>query len=324
MKSQFGRREFLAGTGRVAAGLAAASLMGTGFAEEEKKGLVVACRDVHLAGWGAKDCWAALESIGAAGVDATVADDLSLKGLFHPERQYTLATAAGIEALRADMNAAGKRLTAFSMANAFDSRPEFEVQWVSKVAQAAQTLGVKAIRIDLAQRKVPANLFLDFSVKILKQVIAATDATGVALGIENHGKTTNDPEFTGPLFERVGSERLGLTLDTANFYWFGHPLSKLYQLYERFGSRVKHTHCKNIRYPEAEREKQRKMGWEYAKYNCPLYEGDIDFTRVVKILRGANYANDLCIENESLGKYPAAERGKILAKEVELLKKCLG
>ena len=57
---------------------------------------------------------------------------------------------------------------------------------------------------------------------MMKQIIEATEATGVGLGIENHGKTTNNPEFTGPLFDRVGSDRLGLTLDTGNFYWFGH------------------------------------------------------------------------------------------------------
>ena len=132
-----------------------------GFAAAKKTKLTLACRDAHLAMTGQKDCWAALTSIGAEGVDANVSDDLSLKSLFHPERQYTLATAEGIELLRTDLKAAGKRLTAFSMANQFDTRPEFEVQWVGKVAQAAQALGVKAIRIDLANRKVPAGEFLD-------------------------------------------------------------------------------------------------------------------------------------------------------------------
>ena len=121
--------------------------------------------------------------------------------------------------------------------------------------------------------------------KTLKRVIETTEDTGVAFGIENHGGTTNDPEFLKPLFDRVGSKRLGLTLDTGNFYWFGHPLSKVYELYEAFAPRVCHTHCKSIRFPETEREKQRPMGWEYGKYNCPIYEGDIDFRRVVKILR---------------------------------------
>jgi sugar phosphate isomerase/epimerase len=118
----------------------------------------------------------------------------------------------------------------------------------------------------------------------------------------------------------VGSNRLGLTLDTGNFYWFGHPLSKVYELYEAFAPRVFHTHCKSIKFPPSERQKQRPVGWEYGKYACPIYEGDIDFRRVLKTLIAAGYTGDLCVEDESLGRFPAAERGKILAKEVRYLK----
>ena len=78
---------------------------------------------------------------------------------------------------------------------------------------------------------------------------------------------------SSPLFAGVGSKRLGLTLDTGNFYWYGHPLSKVYELYEMFASRVFHTHCKSIGYPAEEREKQRPMGWQYVKYHGPIYSG---------------------------------------------------
>lgn len=74
---------------------------------------------------------------------------------------------------------------------------------------------------------------------------------------------------------------------------------------------------------EAEREKKRAIGWEYGKYNCPVYEGDIDFRRAIKILRGAGCAGDLCIEDESLGRFPAEERGGIMAKEIRHLKECM-
>ena len=121
------------------------------------------------------------------------------------------------------------------------------------------------------------------------------------------------------MFAGVGSPRLGLTLDTGNFYWFGHPLSKVYQLYEMFAPRVFHTHIKSIGYPAEEREKQREVGWQYGKYHGPIYEGDIDFARVIAILKKAGYTNDLCIENESLGR--AKDAPAVLEKEVALLKK---
>jgi sugar phosphate isomerase/epimerase len=180
---------------------------------------------------------------------------------------------------------------------------------------------VKAVRIDVVVRKqMPVPEFLNLSVALLKRIMPAIQSTGVSLGVENHGRTTNDPAFLDQLFARVGSPRLGLTLDVGNFYWFGHPLSKLYGLFEHFAPRVVHTHCKSIRYPAEIRETQRKMGFEYGKYNCPVYEGDIDYRRAVAILKKAGYANDLCIENEALGKYPEAERGKVLAREVSFLK----
>jgi len=222
--------------------------------------------------------------------------------------------------LAADLKAAGKRLSAFCMANRFDERPDGEVEWIGKAARAAKALGVPAIRIDVVPRKSSREAFQKLAIETLKKVLEATEATGVCLGIENHGHTTNDPEFLKAVFDGVGSKRLGLTLDTGNFYWFGHPLSKLYEYFETFAPRVFHTHCKNIKYPEAEREKKRPVGWEYGKYNCPLDEGDVDFKRVVAILKKAGYANDLCVEDESLGKFPAAEQKTVLAREVAYLK----
>ena len=35
--------------------------------------------------------------------------------------------------------------------------------------------------------------------------MAATESTGIVFGVENHGKTTNDPEFLDALFAGVGS-----------------------------------------------------------------------------------------------------------------------
>ena len=314
------RREFLEGSSRLVAGVGAAALLAGSSAGAEKKTLAVGCRDGNLRETRAKDCWSAMRSIGAEVVEAVVAENLSLPGLFHPERKYTVATPAGIEQLAADVKAAGRRISAFCLTNRFDTRPDFEVEWCGKAARAAKALGIRAIRIDVVPHKLAQAEFLESAAKTLKRVIETTEDTGVAFGIENHGGTTNDPEFLRPLFERVGSKRLGLTLDTGNFYWFGHPLSKVYELYETFAPRVCHTHCKSIRFPESEREKRRPMGWEYGKYTCPIYEGDIDFRRVVTILLAAGYANDLCVEDESLGRFPAGERGKILAKEVRYLK----
>jgi sugar phosphate isomerase/epimerase len=207
------------------------------------------------------------------------------------------------------------------MANRFAERPDTEVQLCAKVAEAAQALGARAIRIDVAPHITLGRAeFLALSIKTLGRLLAATESTGVAFAIENHGTWTNDPAFLQPLLAGVGSPRLGLTLDTGNFYWFGHPLSKVYDLYETFAPRVFHTHCKSIRYPVEDRQRQRPVGWKYDEYTCPIYEGDVDFRRVIAILKAAGYANDLCVEDESLGKAPPDTAAGILAKEIEMLK----
>ena len=55
-----------------------------------------------------------------------MADDLSLPGLFHPERKYSLASQAALESLRADMQTAHKRISALCMNNRFSERPELK------------------------------------------------------------------------------------------------------------------------------------------------------------------------------------------------------
>jgi sugar phosphate isomerase/epimerase len=319
------RREFLSTSARL---MTAAGLTLSALGAPPQK-IYVTCRDVYLPLTGERDCWAALRALGAEGVEATIGEDLSLPGLFHSTGHYSGASESELQRLKADMQAAGGNITALCMHNRIDERREFEIAWGTKAARVAKALGVKAVRIDVWPHRIGRGQemtdqiqaeFLDFSVSMLRELIQATEVTGVAFGVENHGYTSNRPDFLLPLFERVGSKRLGLTLDTANFYWYGHPLSKLYQLYTTLAPHVCHTHCKSINYPEAEREKQRVPGWEYARYNCPIDQGNIDFRRVVKILRDAGYGNDLCIENESLTKVAEPERAAVVKREIDFLK----
>lgn len=55
----------------------------------------------------------------------------------------------------------------------------------------------------------------------------------------------------------------------------------------------------------------------------PLYEGDIDLKRVIRVLREAGYTGDLTIEDESLGKYVEEERKIVLKKDIEFIKKLI-
>ncbi|MGQ9504017.1 MAG: sugar phosphate isomerase/epimerase family protein [Thermogutta sp.] len=280
----------------------------------------VTCRDVMLKRTEQPDCWAAMAAYGVDGVESDISDDLRLPSLYQGDRVFSVADEKDRQELKTALDTAKKRITAFCMHNRFEERPEFELEWCTKVAAAAKDLGVPAVRIDVVPRRLPREEFLSFAVNLLRKIMDATETTGIKFAIENHGNTTNDPAFLDAVFDGVGSPRLGLTLDTGNFYWFGHPLSRLYEIYERFASRAFHTHCKSIGYPPEMRDKERPMGWEYQKYHCPIDQGDIDFAKVIAILRKAGYCNDLCIENEGLGRLSAEQAIETVRKEVQLLR----
>lgn len=324
---QFRRRGFLGG----ALAAAAAASVKTGpvsvwaaAPSEEAGRWPVGMRDAMLGPLKADDCWAGLKAVGAESVEVEINEQLELPRLPRPEGKYSLASGKEADRLSADARAAGVSVAALCMHNRFASRPDVEVQWTERAARAAAAIGCPVIRIDVVPEKLDRQTFLPQAADALKRIIEATAELPVRFGIENHGNTTNDPDFLDELFRRVDSPRLGLTLDTANFYWFGHPLSKLYAIYERFASRVFHTHCKSIAYPEELREQQRPMGYKYSEYHCPIDRGDIDFAKVIAILRRANYRGDLCIENESLGKKQPEEAKTIVTAEIALLKRLRG
>ena len=322
MKTRITRRRFFVGTGCLCGGVALASRFDRFvFAGEKQLNMPVACVDGILHSLRQKDIWSALGTVGAEGLQIDVADDLSLPSVFHPSTKYTLATPAGVEQLAADAKAAGQQITAFCVSTRFEDPPEVEIKWCSDVARAAQTLNVPVIRIDAVPVKLARPEFLKQTIPTLAKIMEATESTGVKFAVENHSYSTNDPIFLNQLFDGVGSKRFGLTLDTANFYWYGHPLSKVYELVEAFAPRVFHTHCKSIGYPADQREKQRPNGWKYNEYSCPIYKGDIDYARIAAILHKAGYRHDLCVEDECLGRLSASEATEALVRDIQLLKR---
>jgi sugar phosphate isomerase/epimerase len=280
----------------------------------------VACRDNLLKQTGKPDCFSAMKALGVKGAEVEVDIDMHCPSLYGPDKSYSLATAADVQALKDKLNENKLVITSFLMHNRLDERLDQELEWARKLVKAAQALDVKVIRIDVVPRRTKVDEFLPFAIKACKQLCDITEGTDVRYGIENHSSITNDPVFLQHLFDGVGSSHLGLTLDTANFYWYGHPLKNLYAIFERFAPKAFHTHCKSIRYPEDKKNVQRPKGWEYGKYCSPIYEGDIDFQRVAAILRRAGYKGDLCLEDESLSKFPEDERTGVIKKEIALLK----
>jgi sugar phosphate isomerase/epimerase len=202
---------------------------------------------------------------------------------------------------------------------------EPEIAYAVNAARLLSVMGVKIMRIDVAanepdKKELQWQEYLQRSVKTVKKCVELTKDIKTEFAVENHGLISNRAEFLKELLDRVGSQRMGLCLDTGNFYWYGYPLSKTYEIMEELAQHVKHTHIKNINYPFKISEEQRKTGYEYEKYVSPLKEGNIDLARVVKILKGKNFNGSLCIEDESLGKFPENKRIEVLKEDADFLK----
>ena len=313
------RRDFLktsAGLG-LAVGLQGAS--GLAATAEKPNRWTVAIRDGHLKMTGQPDCWSALKFLGVPGIEVGVSEELACYGLNPPGEPYSVATADGIKRLSDDVSAHGAKITALCMNNRLDERLDRELIWTRKLVPIAQQLGVTAIRIDVVPHKMAVADYLPFAINACRQMCDIAEGTPVRFAIENHGHVTNDPVFLEKLFDGVHSNHLGLTLDTMNFYWFGHPLDEVYRIVEKFAAFAYHTHCKNLRYPVDQKNVRRAIGWEYDKYSAALDEGDIDYRKITASLRKVNYQGDLCLENECLHHFPKEQHPAVLKKELALL-----
>jgi sugar phosphate isomerase/epimerase len=197
-----------------------------------------------------------------------------------------------------------------------------EVGWVRDAMVAAQALGADVVRLDAAmtgQQELPLDQRVAAYVAALETILAATEGLRVPLAIETHGAQGTEVEWLEGVLERVDPGRVGLTLDAANFYLAGMPLSQVYETVQRLAPHVRHVHCKNLRLLPEQREAVRQPGWGYGEYVCPLPDGDLDHSRLVGILKAAQYGGSLTVEDESMGKYPAPARLQNLARAADYL-----
>ena len=239
--------------------------------------------------------------------------------------KMTILNDADADAYRKQLDALNIRPISFLTACDFSAAtPEENAQWMARAMELASLLGMDNIRIDSHMSR---ERELDFGTRVrifadtLRRAFDKTAGLSVAMGIENHGFQGNNLAFLLCVFQQVDNTRLGSTLDTGNFYWRGYPLSEVYGILTVLAPYAKHTHLKNINYPEEMREQTREAGWEYAQYVCPLDEGDIDHKIVLEILKEAGYRGDVCIEDESVGKFPkGAARIEVLERDVAHVK----
>ncbi len=289
--------------------------------------MYISVRDVHLPPvFGSIK--AGLEAMGINSVELNYGRDRTVASLDATNgAQESLADKAAIEAYAYKCKGLNIKVSSLLMSNNFGNPDlDAEIDWTISAINAAARLGAKVVRIDAIMHLEgdwPFEKRIQRFADAMARVLDATSDTDVEMGIENHGKEGNNPEFLNAILDKVNSPRLGVTVDTGNFYWSGKPLDTVHEIIEAFAPRVKHTHIKSINYPPDKRNIERETGWEYGKYASPLRQGDIDFSRVIAALKKAGYKNDLCIENESLGRFDEVGRRAALIDDVVYLREIL-
>ncbi|NLC57486.1 MAG: sugar phosphate isomerase/epimerase [Armatimonadetes bacterium] len=295
----------------------------------------VSIRDATLQAGGFESIRQGLTALGISAVELSVGRDYQVTAVVPTPGRPTLPieTDDDVEELRRHLEDAGVTVPAFLLSNDFGREDlDREIAWVTRVVEAAGALQIPVVRIDALMRLPAAppdpgqarEAHLERFATAVRRILDATPDAPVDLGIENHGVQGNDPAFLEGLLDRAADPRLGLTLDTGNFYWSGLPLVEVYEVLARFAPQTRHTHVKNIGYPPSERDRRREPGWRYEDFVCPLEEGDIDLLRVRDLLRDAGYDHDLCLEDESLGRFRPEERQAVLRRDVEYLQRLVG
>lgn len=267
-----------------------------------------------------------MSNLGLNALELWITRDDRLECVFGRDGSELKLVADRLDEVQTSLEERGWTSSALCLSTDFSSpNASAEVEWACRMVEAAYELGIPVVRIDTAtanQSLTPAQVQENFIHRV-QQVLQATSATEVQLAIENHGHHSNRVDFLEAVFEAVPDARLGLTLDAGNFYWYGYPLSRVYDIIEQFAARTHHTHVKNIAFPADQRQQQRPIGWGYEDNCCGPASGDLDWRRIVKILAAAGYRHDLCLENESLERYQPEQRLSVLQADVRALNEAL-
>lgn len=283
----------------------------------------VAIRDAMLPGLEAREFFTALRGLGVSGIEIDVQSDDRTQFIREDGAAHSIRNEATILRLKERLAGEGVRVCALLLSTDFSSpRAAADAQSAVNAARAARELGAPVVRIDplVSDRSMPPDQVRDNFVRHMESILSWTRELDVDFGVENHGPLANDPMFLDAVLAAVPDSRLGLTLDTGNFYWFGFPLEEVYELIEKYAPVAKHTHLKSINFPPDVAARRREVGYGYKQYCCALHEGNLDLRRVVRTLRGAGYSRDLCIEDESLSRHPPEARVDVLRREVEAVR----
>ncbi len=186
--------------------------------------MYLSIRDEMVCGGDFESPIAGLRHLGITAVELHLDAEFRVLSLDDGE-QYTLFSENEANTYGEHIHGLGVRCCGLLTARdlSLNSRDE-NVQWLARAVGIAQGLGAESVRVDSVMSRETEMTFgerVSVFQDVLTEVLLSTSGSHVNLAIENHGVYGNNLAFLLNVLEAVDSDRLGLTLDTANFYWRG-------------------------------------------------------------------------------------------------------
>lgn len=146
-------------------------------------------------------------------------------------------------------------------------------------------------------RKIPIRS-LDLFEQTFLPIVDLAEKNGVKLAFENcplMGNIAISPYMWRVIFNRLDSEKVGLTLDPSHLIW---QLIDPYVPIAEFASRIFHVHAKDTR---IDRTRLADMGFltdfSWWQYKIPG-QGELDWSRFIGELKANGFDNTISIEHE--------------------------
>jgi sugar phosphate isomerase/epimerase len=213
----------------------------------------------------------------------------------HPD--ITWETEVDFETARRLLDEAGIVATSLGgycdFAQTDEAALEAQIDGFVAYCRRAHKLGIPVVRAfagdvkeGLALARVASQIIEAFA-----EVMRRVEGLDVTVGVENHGRLANDGFFLRELIETVASPRLGMTIDTGNFYWAGHAPERVDTFIKLLAPYTVNVHVKDVAYRDG------------GPVFVPAGRGIVDLPRLFTLLAGNGYDGPIVSEYEGVGPY---------------------
>ena len=182
-----------------------------------------------------------------------------------------------------------------------DEALQAEVDAFVRYCERAAQLDIPVVRAFAGDVKEGLSL-TDVETRVreaFSEVMRRVQGLNVVVGIENHGRLANDGMFLRQLIETVASPKLGMTIDTGNFYWAGHPPERVEQFIQLLTPYIVNVHIKDVTYRDG------KTAF------VPAGRGIVPLRRLYALLEGAGYEGAIVSEYEGEAPYEEGTRESV-------------